>query len=64
MEPLFDEDAEGCRYKSDDEAEEPEDVDENCIRRPLEGWRGGVWHGGIDEVPVDSETRDLSRKVN
>ena len=41
-------------------AEEPEDVDEDSIRRPLEGWRGEVWHGRIDEVPVDSETRDLS----
>ena len=60
MEPLFDEDAERCVHKSDDEAEEPEDVDENGIPRPLEGWGGEVWHGGIDEVPIDSETRDLS----
>ena len=64
MEPLLNEDAEGCAYKSDDEAEEPEDVDEDSIPRPLEGWRGEVWHGGIDEVPIDSETCDLSRKVN
>ena len=64
MEPLFDEDAEGCSYKSDDEAEEPEDVDDNGITRPLEGWRGEIWHGRIDEVPIDSETRDLSRKVD
>ena len=60
MEPLLNEDAEGCAYKSDDEAEEPEDVDEDSIPRPLEGWRGEVWHGRIDEVPADSETRDLS----
>ena len=64
MKPLFDEDAEGCSYKSDDEAEEPENVDENCISRSLEGWRGEVWHGGVDEVPIDSETCDLSRKVH
>ena len=59
MEPLFDEDTERCGYKSDDEGEEPEDVDQNGISRPLEGWRSEVWHGGIDEVPTDSETRDL-----
>ena len=59
MEPLFDEDTERCGYKSDDEAEEPEDVDENGIPRPPEGWGCEVGHGGIDEVPVDSETRDL-----
>ena len=64
MEPLFDEDAEGCGYKSDDEAEKPEDVDENRIPRPLEGWRGEVGHGGIDEVPVDSETCNLVRKLH
>ena len=64
MKPLLDEDAEGCSYKSGNEAEEPEDVDEDGMPRPLEGWRGEVWHGGIDEVPIDSETRDLSRKVN
>ena len=60
MEPLFDEDTEGCGYKSDDEAEEPENVDKDSVPRPLEGWRGEVWHGGIDEVLIDSETRDLS----
>ena len=59
MEPLFDEDAEGCSYKSDDEAEEPEDVDEDGMPRPLEGWRGEVWHGGIDEVPVESQSSQL-----
>ena len=64
MKPLLDEDAKGCSYKSGNEAEEPEDVDEDGMPRPLEGWRGEVWHGGIDEVPIDSETRDLSRKVN
>ena len=60
MKPLLDEDAKGCSYKSGNEAEEPEDVDEDSISGSLEGWRGEVWHGRIDEVPIDSETRDLT----
>ena len=64
MKPLFDEDAEGCGYKSNDEAEEPEDVDEDGVPRPLEGRRGEVWHGRIDEVAIDSKTCDLSGKVD
>ena len=62
--PLLSKDAEERRREAQHEAEEPEDVDEDSIPRPLEGWRGEVWHGRIDEVPVDSETRDLSRKVD
>ena len=64
MEPLFHENAEGCGYEGDYEAEEPERVDGNSVSGCLEGWRGEVWHSRVDEVSVDSEARDLSRKLH
>ena len=64
MEPLLDENAERCGYEGDYEAKEPESIDGNSVSGSLEGWRGEIWHGRIDEVPIDSETRDLSRKVD
>ena len=42
MKPVFDEDIEGCGYKSYDKAEKPKDVDKNGIPRSLEVWRAEV----------------------
>ena len=64
MEPLLDENAERCGYEGDYEAKEPESVDGNSVSGSLEGWRGEVRHGRINEVSVDSETRDLSRNLD
>ena len=64
MEPLFHENAERCGYEGDYEAKEPESIDGNSVSGSLEGWRGEVRHGGVDEVPIDSKTCDLSRKVH
>ena len=64
MEPLLDENAERRGYEGDYEAKEPEGVDGNSVSGSLEGWRGEVRHGRINEVSADSETRDLSRKLD
>ena len=64
MEPLLDENAERCGYEGDYEAKEPESVDGNSVSGSLEGWRGEVRHGRINEVSVEGETRNLSRKLH
>ena len=64
MEPLLDENAERCSYEGDYEAKEPEGVDGDSVSGSLEGWRGEVWQGRINEVSADSETRDLSRNLD
>ena len=64
MEPLLDENAERRGYEGDYEAKEPEGVDGNSVSGSLKGWRGEVRHGRINEVSVDSETRDLSRNLD
>ena len=64
MEPLLDENAERCGYEGDYEAKEPESVDGNSVLGSLEGWRGEVRHGRINEVSVEGETRNLSRKLH
>ena len=64
MEPLFYKNSKGGGYKSDGKAQKPESIDENGISGSVEGWRSEVRHGWIDEIPVDSKTRDLGRKVH
>ena len=63
MEPLFDEYAKRCCDEGDYKAQKPENVDENRVLRFLEWWRGEVRHGRIDEIPIDSEARNLIRKL-
>ena len=64
MEPLLDENTEGCCDESNDKAQKPESIDEHSILRSFKRRRSEVRHSRIDEVPIDSETCDLSRKVD
>ena len=64
MEPLLDENTEGCCDESNDKAQKPESIDEYSILRSFERRRREVRHGRIDEVPIDRHTGNLRRKLH
>ena len=57
MKPLFHEDTKGRSNERNDEAKKPQGVHLGRESGRSEWWRS--WDGGIDEVPVESQSSQL-----